>query len=241
MSRIGHGYGSEWHLLRYLGYHRSELNNVLQSEMGAEGIQWLDQPFSEKRIVLGDEREYVGVEFVNEIHVLQNWAKYWPQRGQQQNWDAIGTISFPNNHDEWLLVEAKAHVGEMKTACGAKDPDSLSKINKAIADTAKACTIKGIVNDQWVKGYYQYANRLAVLNFLCNECSPAVDARLVFIGFYGELPEAMPRCDCPQSVEVWQSYIEKVHRALDINTKSLLMQRVQHIYLPINPRAGKIA
>ena len=30
MGKIGYTYGSEWHLLRYLGYHRNELNRQIE-------------------------------------------------------------------------------------------------------------------------------------------------------------------------------------------------------------------
>jgi len=46
MSRPGYGYGSEYHLLRYLGYHRGALKKWVDEATGGELINWLDFPFS---------------------------------------------------------------------------------------------------------------------------------------------------------------------------------------------------
>lgn len=138
---------------------------------------------------------------------------------------------------EWLLVEAKAHLGELETHCGASKPDSLEMIHCAMDSTAKAVTHQGVATSAWLNRFYQYSNRLATLNFLCRTCTPAQPARLIFIYFYGESHEAMPGCKCPQYAAEWQTHLDTMHSELDINLQSPLMQRVHHVYLPINPRA----
>ncbi|MGV8125268.1 MAG: hypothetical protein AB2L14_36430 [Candidatus Xenobiia bacterium LiM19] len=52
MAPIGHGYGSEFHLLRYLGRHRNKLNERVNELLGAEEVFWLD--FNSKE----DEKYY---------------------------------------------------------------------------------------------------------------------------------------------------------------------------------------
>jgi hypothetical protein len=42
VSRIGYGYGSEWHLLRSLGYHRAELSLRVAFLIDAGEVDWLD-------------------------------------------------------------------------------------------------------------------------------------------------------------------------------------------------------
>jgi hypothetical protein len=45
MAEIGHGYGSEWHLLRYLGRHLARLASEVQRVTSCDSVQWLDFPF----------------------------------------------------------------------------------------------------------------------------------------------------------------------------------------------------
>ena len=46
MADIGYGYGSEWHLLRFLGYHRNALDSPILRATGGQEIEWLDFPQS---------------------------------------------------------------------------------------------------------------------------------------------------------------------------------------------------
>jgi len=59
MAKIGYGYGSEWHLLRYLGYHRNYLNQEIDNQLGLQVIKWLDFNFSglTQRFKLDDEHK----------------------------------------------------------------------------------------------------------------------------------------------------------------------------------------
>ncbi len=55
MGDMRFGYGSEWHLLRFLGRHRNYLNQQILKVMGSEGccrIEWLDFNFSPTRKLL---------------------------------------------------------------------------------------------------------------------------------------------------------------------------------------------
>jgi hypothetical protein len=121
MGKIGYGYGSEWHMLRYLGYHRNWLNCEILKLTGGRRISWIDHLFSRKHQPLENDRELVGVEFIDHQNVEALWQQYWPQSGQAQNWDAVGQIHF-NDRVEWLLVEAKGHRGEVVSSCGARNP-----------------------------------------------------------------------------------------------------------------------
>ena len=49
MAEMGLGYGSEYQLLRYLGHHRIELNEVIKANTRLCGeIHWLDFPKDKK-------------------------------------------------------------------------------------------------------------------------------------------------------------------------------------------------
>src|ERR1041385_2985443 len=105
MSQIGFGYGSEWHLLRFLGRHRNELNSRTMQQTGGEAIEWWDFHFDRKERYR--DAEWKGLDFIDEPAVKKEWANFWPVAHQVQNWDAIGRLR-KNGSSEWLLVEAKA-------------------------------------------------------------------------------------------------------------------------------------
>jgi len=114
MGKIGYGYGSEWHLLRHLGYHRVYLSQKVAEVVGGRDVEWLDFGFSQENVPLRDDREFVGLEFIQDTQVQERWKSFWPQTGNAQNWDAVGKIHFGKTA-EWLLVEAKGHIGEIES------------------------------------------------------------------------------------------------------------------------------
>jgi hypothetical protein len=97
--------------------------------------------------------------------------RFWPQQGPQ--WDGLAVSS----DGKVILVEAKAHVGELVSSCTAGQ-DSLELINQSLQE-AKVHYGAHPAAD-WTTGFYQYANRLAHLKFLLDN---GVDAHLVFIYF----------------------------------------------------------
>ncbi len=273
MSKMGCGYGSEWHLLRYLGYHRKALNRVILNTIAshsadamnaddetnasdaAREIDWLDAVFSSTRKPLQDDCEFGGINFFpyfsQRDRVEEQWREYWPAsgpgKGAPPKWDAVGRIpghpfllDSEKGVEEWLLVEAKAHLGELETHYTGSDK-SLEMIRRAMESTAKTVTHGGVPTDAWLNTYYQYANRMAILNFLCQVNKTVVPARLIFIYFYGESNEAMPDRKCPQTKAEWQAHLATVHSALDINFQAPLMQRVHEIFIPVNPNGQRLS
>src|SRR5690349_2952904 len=135
MSRIGEGYGSEYHLLRYLGRHRETLNRKIRQATGADDIYWLDNSFDSSGRFR--DREWTGLDFLsNSSNVLAEWSRFWPQRGNPPNWDAIGKLIYPGR-EEWLLVEGKANEKELKSPCHGKSA-SWEMIEKAFSQTKAA-------------------------------------------------------------------------------------------------------
>jgi hypothetical protein len=233
MGKIGYGYGSEWHLLRYLGYHRTDLSQRVLAEVSGDEILWLDFPFTSINKPLLDDREFIGLEFITNDTVQSRWKEFWPQTGNAQNWDAVAQVQI-NGQTEWLLVEAKAHVGELQSKCGATHPKSIRKIAAAMQKTSIAFGNQTQPIDYWLKPYYQYGNRLAVLYFLMRECDPPIPTRLLFIYFYGE---NMSGNECPQSEGEWQPTVQKMESWLGINKSGELGKRVHHLFLPVSPLA----
>lgn len=226
MSEIGYGYGSEWHLLRYLGYHRQALSAAVAASTGASQVDWLDFPSDKRRRFL--DAEWEGVGFLREpSRVLEAWGRFWPSSGSQQNWDAVGQASFPHGK-EWLLVEAKAHVMEMRSDCGAKGKGRLL-IAESLDATKKAMGAPGSCN--WLEGHYQYANRLAALHFLNTQ---GVKAHLVMIYFMGDR-HSSASTTCPASEQEWESVIQAAEKHLGMTGKSELEARIHKVFLPVCP------
>lgn len=231
MGKIGFGYGSEWHLLRHLGYHRDYLSLKTLNVIGGNSIEWLDFNFSPKNEPLRDDKEFIGLGFTQNAEVKEKWRLFWAQRGNSQNWDAVGKIHF-DNQDEWLLVEAKGHIGELNSNCGAENLKSKHSIFSALEKTSWAFGNKSKPVENWLENYYQYANRLAVLYFLMNECNPSVNARLLFIYFYGENRENL---ECPKNEQEWLPAIEKMDDWLGVDKNCELKKRIHYLFLPVNP------
>ncbi len=233
MGKIGYGYGSEWHFLRYLGYHRSDLSEQVLTEVNGDKIHWLDFPYTSTNRPLLDDREFVGIEFIDNDVVKTSWKNFWPQTGRTQNWDGIAQVTI-NGQKEWLLIEAKAHIGEVQSSCGATSPKSIAKIRKAFEETSFAFENQTRPIDNWLSPYYQYSNRLSMLYFLMNKCTPTIPTRLLFVYFYGE---NMQRRECPQNKEDWQPTINEIQSQLGINKNCALGKRIHHLFLPISPFA----
>src|SRR5579862_7729311 len=235
VGKMGNGYGSEFHLLRYLGYHRHKLNRAVEEKTGGRVSDWLDFPIN--------GGEWKGVDFVDSTSDVKSaWVKYWPQTGNVPNWDAVGRLEL-NSGKEYLLVEAKAHTEELRSSCSAKKAKKeagsdeirdglkatkaggLEKITDALKATTNANGFTADVGD-WLSPYYQYANRLAHLHFLVENGIPA---RLVFIYFWGDnwgvkkLSNGKPP-NCPKEAQQWDAYLKDVHERLGMNGHSKLEQ-----------------
>ena len=223
MSKIGYGYGSEWHLLRYFGYHRHLLNDSVMDATGADDVEWLDSPFDSKAIFL--DSEWKGLDFLPEgSPATEAWRDFWPRSGNVPNWDAVGRITI-KGVQEWLLVEAKANVEELLSSCNAKSQGGLPMIQAALNKTKQAMGID--IATDWLAPYYQYANRLASL-YVLN--SNDVGARLLFVYFLGD---SVPHKTCPPTIEEWRPGLEAMYCILGLTGNSPLEQRVHRMFLPV--------
>ena len=227
MSKIGHNYGSEYHLLRWMGRHRKTLDSAVLSKIGRVGdqIKWLDFGFNPKG--KWPDAEIQGMDFLKEDEGLQeNWGSFWPVGAGIHNWDAVGWVA-SGEIQTLLLVEAKAHVAELKTNCNAKDEGSIEKIKKAFEITKTAL---GVPNRfDWMTNYYQVTNRIAALYFLHQHKIPA---HLLFIYFIGDL------CDSgrnsPQSEREWQVVLTLKDEYIGLPKHHLLEDWIHELFLRID-------
>lgn len=240
MSRIGFGYGSEWHLMRYLAYHNRDLSDRIEALIpNSRMVNWLNWGFTQSPDAINKEpprfldAELKGLEFLPK-HERQGlasaWRSFWPQTGTPPTWDAVGLIEC-DGIQHWLLVEAKSHLAELRSTCAASGR-SLALIEDTFRRTQQDLAL--MVNPTaWLTPFYQYCNRLTVTHFLHTHDVPI---KLVFLYFTGDL---FPRnCDvyCPIDREQWQPAIEEVKGHIGWNPHCRLNGHVYDLFVPVCPR-----
>jgi hypothetical protein len=124
-----------------------------------------------------------------------------------------------------LLVEAKAHLDELRSSCQAKAHGGLPQIQQALA-TAKE-EFRAPPERDWLQPYYNFCNRLAVLYYLMRE---GVVARLLFVYFYGD---ANPNVQASQNEQDWMQALEAMYQHVGVNVQAPLMARVHKLFLPV--------
>lgn len=165
MAQIGYGHGSEFQLMRFLGHHRHLLESEIckQTGIGEGQFNWLDFDFADRRKVISGDKELSGLSFLSKIldkkkvdDILKDYKRYKIRNiNTWQSWDAVFTL------DKTIyLVEAKARVGEM--AYNRKERKSDNEILSFMKDNLSDLP----VSSEWLKRYYQLANRLATTAFL---------------------------------------------------------------------------
>jgi hypothetical protein len=237
MGIMGHGYGSEFHLLRYLGYHRGDLNRAIEQQTGGRVLDWRDFGFVPRGKFPHLDAEWKGLEFLGpDLEAVKAaWAEFWPRSGTPPNWDAVGFLQL-DSHTEFILVEAKAHLWEVRSDCGAREDGGLPMIRKAFAETVAAHGFKADP-EKWLNGYYQSANRLATLHFLAHH---NVLSRLVFIYFIGDDAGRYKKpVRCPKDEQEWSGCLREMYHHLGMTGSSRLEQRVHRLFLPVCGPAGE--
>lgn len=224
MGRIGYGYGSECHLLRWMGRHRQAFDQKVAAAIGKPGvsIQWIDFHFKPGEKWQDAERK--GLDFLDDPAIQQRWSQFWPLGRGIQNWDAVG---WTEGQREIILVEAKAHLGEITSDCKASSPKSEHKIRAAFSETQNALDVTAGTND-WTKRYYQTTNRLAVLYFLHREKIPA---HLLFIYFVGD--KFGNNRVCPQTEKDWTETLEAQDDYIGLPPDHKLAGRIHKLFLHV--------
>jgi len=229
MGKLGNGYGSEFHLLRWMGRHRDEFDAKVTNAIGkTDGhIRWLDFQFTRD----GKDSEWKGIDFLPEKSALKReWELFWPNKSGIHNWDAIGILE-SMNRTEWILVEAKAHANEMQSNCQATDRESSRKIQQALDGTKQALGVDP--ERDWTKQCYQFTNRLAVLWFLHNQ---NIRAHLLHIYFTGDKRPIRSNPDwnpiCPVDMAAWKKILGKQADLVGLPKSHVLSKRTHQLFLP---------
>lgn len=123
--------------------------------------------------------EYSDEDFLHLIRCdsLENaLARFWPKRGPV--WDGLATTDL----NDVLLVEAKAHIGELYSPPSSAGEKSLELIKKSLESVKVGLGVQPEHN--WTEHFYQYTNRLAHLYFL--RVLHRKNAYLVFVYFLND-------------------------------------------------------
>lgn len=234
MAAIGNGYGSECHLLRWMGRHRQAFDHAVLKALGvAESrLEWKDFAFDatppRRR---WHDAELKGLDIPDEPAldaVKDAWGQFWPLGAGIMNWDAVGRLWTGNGYD-LVLVEAKANTEEIRSVCGAKNGGAgRQRIEAAFRDVISSLGAAKTPAD-WMDGYYQAANRIAVLWFLQQH---GIAARLLFMYFTGDRPRS--GVTCPTTDVEWASPLREQGDHLGISgVKHAVLDRVHKVFLPV--------
>lgn len=222
MAVIGAGYGSECHLLRYLGRHRRAFDARVGAALGGEVLGWLDFHFDPGQVWPDGERK--GLDFVDDPALQAAWRAWWPQGRGIHSWDAVARCRV-GGEESWLLVEAKANLEELASDCQAKPAGGRAQIEAALAEVKGA--LGADASRDWLRGHYQHANRIAALHFLV---SHGVAARLLYVYFSGD---RTPNRSCPTDTAGWSAALERERAHLGIPAEHPLRTHLHALHLPV--------
>lgn len=227
MATMGHGYGSEFHLLRWMGRHRKALNQKVEEITGLAGLEWLDFEFKREKDI--PDEELKGLNFLSGdsrrsvvLDKFRSGPLSWPQGGELMNWDAVGRAG-----NAYVLCEAKAHVGEIVKRYVPGDSPSVEQRNRAFAF---AKTMVGAdPSADWMHNFYQMANRLYILALL-TECE--IEAILLNVYFCGDRFRGR---ECPESREGWETILKEEYGKLGIDEQSpFFASHVKNLFLSVD-------
>lgn len=198
------------------------INSELKLKLNAflkDDINWLC-PLKDKDNY--SEYELRQKEIVKETNIPIEKYEFWPPR--QPQWDAIG---ISNNRKTLYLVEAKAHLKELKSNISAGEKSKLHIIGTMEKAFNKKYN-KGNFN-KWLNGYYQLGNRITFLEEL-NEISykTGLKVKLVLLNFVDDYTYI------PTSEEEWKKHYENVF--IEMLGKKDIPDDTLIIYFDVNKR-----
>lgn len=249
MGDMALGYGSEFHLLRWLGRHRRLFTEKVcdvanrAAKRGWKHIDWLDFEFADGRLV--PDSELYGPEFLTIGTDRGKWPKEWEKVHEElrngpfkwpdvdskymMNWDVVGVA----DDGTYILGEAKAHIEEIGATCSATS-ENRTIINDALELPKGEDFFNAKEGRDWLGKYYQLANRLYMVSLL-ERCG--LKAVFLYILFTGDKFPGRAKEKCPQKMEGkggWREALTKEYDALGLDEESPYFQEhVIELELPV--------
>ena len=200
----------------------SNLKNKLNEEIDSN-LQWLSP-------LKGENNDYLEYELrqdyiynaigINDIEKKELFS-FWPNR--QPQWDGI---ALSQDRRTIYLVEAKAHLSELKSKMSASSETSRNLIVNSMREVFKKNYPEGKFS-LWTNGYYQLANRLTFLHKL-NEMLKVkkLEIKLVLLNFVGDYTYKLT-----DTIE-WETHYNEVFK--DITGVESIPENVIVINFPVN-------
>ena len=226
MAQIGYGYGSEYQLMRFLGHHRNQFEKIISETIGQGEFHWEDFEYANPKEVISGDKELMGLSFLERLFpeqypAIKNEYEGFGinRRDSWQNWDAVFT-----HNGTLYLVEAKAHISELSSGNEEHGGDSKEEILRYFQEQLPHLP----VSRDWLKEYYQLANRLATAALLNKH---GVKTKVLYIYFVnGYRKRVVERPDGKEQIyetvnynateEQFKKAIEKEMSVLGINYDS---------------------
>lgn len=191
---------------------------VLPALAPARSIQWLSPRVEHS---FAEYRDAAFLDVLGCGHLASELAQFWPGRGPQ--WDALGK----SDRGDLLLVEAKAHIGEVLSPASQAGPESRARIEAALV--AAAQSVGAVPRAPWVETFYQLGNRIAHLEWLMRHEQPAW---LVLVNFVGD-----DEMGGPKTSEAWHAAYEVVWHVMGVPARSAIMKRIIHAEIDVSKLA----
>lgn len=180
-----------------------QLLNEINDEVAIEWISPLKQD---------DYKEYRD-NFLNVLGISGEIPNdIWPKRGPV--WDGLAKAKDNSGEEIILLVEAKAHLSEMKSELRATSLDSVSVIRKTFQKFRQRNGIDEKYAEVWENCYYQLSNRLIYLDYLNHTLN--IKTYLVLINFVDD------NTHVKTSLQDYLSHYKKVFHEMGISHLNLL-------------------
>lgn len=158
--------GSAFWIQTFVNFGEETLEKAITTKDGTiSAIKWLSPLKKDNQEKTYEEYSNSKLTEITNIPITGTNG-FWPKNGPY--WDAVGQAG-----DQTLvLVEAKAHLTEMNSHCGADNPASIDLIKRTMQETWKEFKEESIPEDDWDNNYmhiwynryYQLGNRLSFLN-----------------------------------------------------------------------------
>lgn len=164
-----------------------------------------------------DFLEVLGLDEAAYGEAKKKLREFWPKNGPQ--WDGLAVVNGNNGQEGLLLVEAKAHLNEIKADLRADSQISVDLIKGSMEIAQKHYGIDVV---DWTKHYYQLGNRIAFLYFM--NVILHIPTWLVLINF----TEGQYKTT---SIEQWLAYYHEVYVEIGIkHDNNKLLNRMIQIF-----------